>query len=621
MLEKVASYVWDEETEPEATRFHEAAIDGDALEMQLVWIKQDAQPCTTHHSLAIERPVQALRAGANINIKDDMDGMTPLMFDALNGQVECMRALLEPGGGKRNDVNQRSNLGYTAINYAVTTPEGVRLLIEHGATVSSRGLDGSTILHHLARAPCPEQDAREVFRSILELGELSIDVQDPQGYSTLLRAVNLNNLPMLRCLMENGASTTVRDVCSNNAMHCAAGKSGLEILEYLMTQDLSELNMKHTNCYDETPLDCLINATYSEPWKLGALERQPSTEEVAAFAQLHQAIECANKEKDISLLQHALNSLPMESPDTTTACIHLAQLSQRKKENPNPDGYCDWRIGFEAIKQLLQQAQPYKVILGARNIEATENAYSSLSFDRSKHSLSVLPLELNNLKDVKSFARQALGKIGENRIDYLLLNAAISDPAQGPGPHGSKWSEILIVNHTSQHYLVHLLREKLAASKARLVFVSSGAVRNVPDPSVLDQDLLAGSGKDSMTSYPQSKFVALLAAHWWRRQLAGQCDVVAVSPGLIPTTGLQRGSKLSFPDAIMKDAKSVPEGAKSILEAFTRNDVPEDPQQIFLTSWGEWWPKDVYALSLDEALQNKWCQSQEEIETEMGITA
>ncbi|VUC26121.1 unnamed protein product [Clonostachys rosea] len=278
-------------------------------------------------------------------------------------------------------------------------------------------------------------------------------------------------------------------------------------------------------------------------------------------------------------------------------------------------------LGFEAIKQLLQQAQPYKVILGARNTEATENAYSSLSFERSKHSLSVLPLELNNLKDVKSFAHQALGKLGDDSIDYLLLNAAISDPAQGPGPHGSKWSEILVVNHTSQHYLVHLLREKLTASKARLVFVSSGAVRNVPDPSVLDEDLLAGSGKDSMTSYPQSKFVALLAAHWWRRQLAGHCKVVAVSPGLIPTTGLQRGSKLSFPSAIMKDAKSVPEGAKSILEAFTRSDFPEDPEQIFLTSWGEWWPKDVYGLTLDEDLQNKWCQSREDIESEFGITA
>lgn len=28
---------------------------------------------------------------------------------------------------------------------------------------------------------------------------------------------------------------------------------------------------------------------------------------------------------------------------------------------------------------------------------------------------------------------------------------------------------------------MHLLRDKLAASKSRIVFVSSGAVRNVPD--------------------------------------------------------------------------------------------------------------------------------------------
>jgi len=34
----------------------------------------------------------------------------------------------------------------------------------------------------------------------------------------------------------------------------------------------------------------------------------------------------------------------------------------------------------------------------------------------------------------------------------------------------------------AQHYLVHLLREKLVESKARVVVVSSGAVRQVKDP-------------------------------------------------------------------------------------------------------------------------------------------
>jgi hypothetical protein len=45
-------------------------------------------------------------------------------------------------------------------------------------------------------------------------------------------------------------------------------------------------------------------------------------------------------------------------------------------------------------------------------------------------------------------------------------------------------------------------------------------------------------------------------------------------------------------------------------------DFPEDPEQIFLTSWGEWWGTDVYGLSLDQTLQNKWSPSKDEVEQE-----
>ena len=60
-------------------------------------------------------------------------------------------------------------------------------------------------------------------------------------------------------------------------------------------------------------------------------------------------------------------------------------------------------------------------------------------------------------------------------------------------------------------------------------------------------------------------------------------------------------------------------GARNLLRAFDQANFPDDPEQIFLTSWGEWWPKDAYGPSLDKSLQDRWCPSMEEIEKEAGI--
>lgn len=278
-------------------------------------------------------------------------------------------------------------------------------------------------------------------------------------------------------------------------------------------------------------------------------------------------------------------------------------------------------IGFEAVKQLLFQAQPYSFILGVRDIKTTTDDYNGLKYDSNKHTITILPLELNNMNSVKAFSQQTLEKLGSRPIDYLMLNAATaySKKVAETGPHGSKWIEAYLVNHLSQHYLLHLLRPKLEQSKSRIVVVSSGAVRIVKDPSTLEDEMLSTKDTDK-TVYPATKFIQLLGTHWWRRQLQGTCQVVAVSPGLIPGTRLTRGSDMTIPDNLT-DAKSVPEGAQSVLRAFTRDDLPEDPEQIFLTSWGEWWPKEIYESTLDKKLQEKWSPSQEDIEKEEGVTA
>jgi NAD(P)-dependent dehydrogenase (short-subunit alcohol dehydrogenase family) len=135
----------------------------------------------------------------------------------------------------------------------------------------------------------------------------------------------------------------------------------------------------------------------------------------------------------------------------------------------------------------------------------------------------------------------------------------------------------LILWFAAQHYLIHLLRDKLVESQSRIVVVSSGIMRQAKPgkptspgsgtvPTLiclrsdeLDKDLRANSGADSLALYAGTKFVQLLGAHWWRRQLAGSCTVLAVSPGLIPGTGLGRGSGFNIPPGL-PDAKSVPEG-------------------------------------------------------------
>lgn len=105
---------------------------------------------------------------------------------------------------------------------------------------------------------------------------------------------------------------------------------------------------------------------------------------------------------------------------------------------------------------MLQQPEPYKFILGARNTEGTQAAYDDLPFDKEKNTITVLPLDLSNLKGVQLFAQEALSALGSNRLDYLFLNAGTLDSGDGPGPNGSQWCEGYVVNHLGKARVMEL---------------------------------------------------------------------------------------------------------------------------------------------------------------------
>ncbi|KAG5940753.1 hypothetical protein E4U60_000328 [Claviceps pazoutovae] len=277
-------------------------------------------------------------------------------------------------------------------------------------------------------------------------------------------------------------------------------------------------------------------------------------------------------------------------------------------------------LGFETLKQLLERKTPFKIIFGARDTTTTNQAIKKLDFDRAVHKIVVQPLDLCDLSEVKTFAQKVLEEVGKDNIDYLLLNAGMFKPATEESSWESKWCEMAVVNHFSQHYLIHLLREKLFAFQARIVMVSSGGVRDVEDPAAIEKQITAGSGTEGFPAYASTKFLQLLSAHWWRRELEDQCRVIAVSPGMIPHTGLGRGTGYQVP-ADSPHAETMHQGGSRIVGALFRSDFPDDPERIFLHSKGDWWGTKDIAESLDKELQEKWCPRMEEMEKDAGIAA
>jgi ankyrin repeat protein len=70
-----------------------------------------------------EIALELIRRGADVEIPERQDGMTPLMFVVQAGPVELVEPLLAAGA----DLDAQDRMGYTAVDYA-GSPELVALL-------------------------------------------------------------------------------------------------------------------------------------------------------------------------------------------------------------------------------------------------------------------------------------------------------------------------------------------------------------------------------------------------------------------------------------------------------------------------------------------------------------
>jgi NAD(P)-dependent dehydrogenase (short-subunit alcohol dehydrogenase family) len=193
-------------------------------------------------------------------------------------------------------------------------------------------------------------------------------------------------------------------------------------------------------------------------------------------------------------------------------------------------------VGAQAVKLLAREPNT-KIFVGARGTGR-----------EVPQGVEVIPLDLASLASVREFASTVIAKLGNDRIQILVLNAGMQT-SNNEKKSADGYELTFAVNHLA-HYLLGRLLMPHVAENGRLVITTS----ETHDPKVfrfaprtLEPNKLAypdtkgfGTG---IRAYSASKLCNLLTAQSFSRLNENRkIQVIAFSPGLTPGTGLGRDS-------------------------------------------------------------------------------
>ncbi|KAF5010229.1 hypothetical protein FDECE_3588 [Fusarium decemcellulare] len=303
---------------------------------------------------------QLIEAGADIN-RRDWKGNTPLIVAASLGGVEMVQLLLEYGECRRQ-INQRDDNGSTALHEAMkeASPECVRMLLEAGASAEKQDESKQVPLHALARGKPDQQAAREII-CLLQNRHAHLDARDEAGHTPAFKAVSNNNLPVLRALVDAGASLSTISDYSQNILHHAARDANVDTLSYLASQHLTDLDPKLENTSNRTSLDLLARCSEADHLLLINYGRRPSPEEQKAFRALYFDLLFHHLLRHMSTLKRLL--LAAEKGDASASSQHIATLINKSDAGNRPDDFKWYRsIGgyvkderWEIVMEIIQE--------------------------------------------------------------------------------------------------------------------------------------------------------------------------------------------------------------------------------------------------------------------------
>lgn len=171
-------------------------------------------------------------------------GSSGLHIASRYGYAAVVRLLLDNGA----DVESKGPYGKTALYKAATYghEDVARLLLEHGADVESKDHDRTTALHRAAG-----NGHVAVARVLLEHGA-QIEAKGNYGKTALYLAVQNVHVAVARLLLQKAADTQTQSSDGNTALHSAA-RAGHEGITKLLLSNESNVNVRDSN--GKTALD------------------------------------------------------------------------------------------------------------------------------------------------------------------------------------------------------------------------------------------------------------------------------------------------------------------------------------------------------------------------------
>lgn len=199
-------------------------------------------------------------------------------------------------------------------------------------------------------------------------------------------------------------------------------------------------------------------------------------------------------------------------------------------------------IGLETSRVLVMRGA--HVIIGARNLEAANEAKSLLLKSNKDGKVNVLKLDLSSMESIRAFVDGFLAL--RLPLNILINNAGIMFCPYELSRDGIESQ--FATNHLSHFHLTNLLLKKMKETsketgiEGRIVNVSSIAHRYTYKGNIRFHKLNNDKGYSDKKAYGQSKLANILHANELSRRLKEEGENITVNsvhPGLIMTNLMQ----------------------------------------------------------------------------------